>query len=121
MATRTPRSRPAGWRQGSPEEARSVLARFDASGKSLAAYARSIGVSEHRLTYWRAKFAAQPAPSLEAAAAPRGVAPFVPVQVLSRPAIEPTLGALSLRLPADTSDERVVALFTALARRVGAC
>ena len=97
-------------RQWSVEEARSVLARLDASGQSVAAFARSLGVSEHRITYWRAKLAA-----------PTASAPFVPVRLVRHASIELALGPLSLRLPESTSAERVADLLAAIARKVGAC
>jgi hypothetical protein len=86
-----------------------VLARLDASGQSVAEFARSIGVSPHRITYWRSKLVAPTA------------APFVPVRVLSPAAIEFSLGPVSLRVPETTSAERVAELLAAIARKVGAC
>jgi transposase-like protein len=97
------------WRQWSEDEARSVLARLDASGQSVAEFARFIGVSPHRITYWRSKLAAPPS------------APFVPVRLATHSAIELAIGPVSLRLPEGTSAERVADLLAAIARKVGAC
>lgn len=103
------------WRQWSVDEARTMLSRFDASGQSVGAFARSIGVSPHRISYWRAKLSAR-----ERAVAAQ--APFVPVELVSRhAAIEISVGPVSLRLPKDTSSERLADILAALARKVGAC
>lgn len=48
------------WTEG---EARTVLADWDRSGKSGAAFARSLGIDAQRLFWWRRRFSARPVPS----------------------------------------------------------
>lgn len=112
MATRSNNS--PQYKQWSEDEARAALARLDASGQSVAAFARSIGVSAHRITYWRAKLAI-------ASTTQARHGPFVPVRIAAHASLEVALGPVSLRLPEHTSAERVADLLAAIARKVGPC
>jgi len=58
----TRRSAKQRWKQWTEAEARAALAAWEDSGESMVAHARKLGVSSHRLSYWRARLA--PAPEL---------------------------------------------------------
>lgn len=67
-----------GLKRWSEAEARHVLATWEASGKSIGAFARAKGVTAQRLYWWRERLAKK----MDAPAAP----PFVPV-VVKAPAV----------------------------------
>lgn len=46
-------SRKSGWKQWTPDEARSALKAWRASGLSLSAFARKTGVTVQRLAWWQ--------------------------------------------------------------------
>jgi hypothetical protein len=114
MSQRPPK--PQHWQQWTEREARDVLARLDRSELSIAAFARSLGVSIDRIRYWRARLAATPQPA--AAPAP---APFIAVRVRSAHTIKITLAALCIELAADTDAERLADIVAALAKRQLPC
>ncbi len=62
----TRRSAKQRWKQWTEAEARAALAAWEDSGESMVAHARKLGVSSHRLSYWRARLA----PSRELAFVP---------------------------------------------------
>jgi len=105
-SSKTPR-----WQQWTEREARDVLARLDRSELSVAAFARSLGVSIHRIRYWRTRLAApQPASS-------QAPDPFIAVRVRPAHAIKITLAAVCVELAADTAAERIADIVAALAKR----
>jgi hypothetical protein len=61
MSQRPPK--PQHGQQWTDREARDVLARLDRSEFSVAVFARSLGVSIHRIRYGRARLAATPQPA----------------------------------------------------------
>jgi transposase-like protein len=66
-----------GWRQWTPEEARSALTRWEKSGLPLATFARQLGVSNTRLRWWRERLGEWTSPSESTATK------FVPAVVTS--------------------------------------
>jgi hypothetical protein len=58
----TRRSAKQRWKQWTEAEARAALVAWEDSGESMVVHARKLGVSSHRLSYWRARLA--PAPEL---------------------------------------------------------
>ena len=56
----TRRSAKQRWKQWTEAEARAALAAWEDSGESMVAHARKLGVSSHRLSYWRARLAPAP-------------------------------------------------------------
>lgn len=114
MSRRSPPT--AHWTQWSESEARTALARWSSSGLSAARFARELGVSPHRLLYWRDKLGAASASPL-AAPAPA----FVPVQLIAPADLVLTVGDVSLRLRDDTAADRVADLLCAIVARVRAC
>ena len=100
----------ARWRKWSEGEAREVLARLAASGKSVAAFAREIGVSAHRITYWRTRLGESRSAQL-----------FVPVRVRGGAALELEIGPVVLRVPEETHAERIAEIIVAIVQRQRAC
>jgi hypothetical protein len=92
-----------------------MLDRLARSELSVAAFARSVGVSVQRIHYWRERLAAPPQP------APNPPTPFVPLLVRSQPALKITLDSLVLELPHDTHAERIAEIVCAITQRQRAC
>lgn len=111
MSKRSPPA--AHWTQWTETEARAALARWSDSGLSAARFARELGVSPHRLLYWRDKLG----PTVASPAVPA----FVPVHLVAPAEIVLSVGEVSLRLRDDTPHERVAELLCAIVRRVRAC
>ena len=110
MAQRS--SEPRRLKQWTEREARDVLARLDRSDLSAAAFARSLGVSIHRIRYGRTRLATPSPP-----ASTQASDPFIAVHVHPAHAIKMTLAAVSVELAADTAAERIADIVVALAKR----
>jgi len=108
-------SREPRWQQWSESDARTMLDRLARSELSVAAFARSVGVSVQRIHYWRARFAASSQPT------PDPPTPFVPVLVRSQLAIKITLDSLVIEIPNDTSATRIAEIVCAITQRQRAC
>ena len=98
------------WRQWSEQEAREALTELACSGEALAHFARRKGVSEQRLHYWRKRIAETGAPAFVA----------VPLKP-SRPQIEISSEAVTVRVREDLDAEQVADLIEVVARRGRGC
>ncbi len=96
-----------GWRHWSAAEARAQLAALRQSGMTAAAFARTHGISTHRLDYWTKRLARD-----EAEVA------FVPVALPHTPsfAMEIAVGDVAVRVPDGLAAERVAQVVIAIAR-----
>ena len=102
------------WRQWTEEEARTALEEFSRSGVSLSEFARSKGVSVHRLVYWRKRLGPARPPAFVAVTLPHGASsPGPPLEIL--------VGGVVVRVPDDVDAERVAGIVRALTRRVEGC
>jgi hypothetical protein len=70
-----------------PQKWREVLARFDASGLSAAAFCRENALAESSFFSWRRRLAARPAAS-----------PFVEAKVVAVPVVTRAAGVIDVRL-----------------------
>jgi hypothetical protein len=102
------------WRQWTEGEARTALEELSRSGVSPSEFARSKGVSVHRLGYWRKRLAHAPPPAFVAVTLPREASsPRRPLEILG--------GGVIVRVPDDVDAERVAGIVKALARRFEGC
>jgi transposase-like protein len=67
------------WNQWTADEAEAVLAELASSGKSMAQFARSHGVSIRRLTYWRTRLGKADAPVFVEVAVPADTTPHIDI------------------------------------------
>jgi transposase-like protein len=104
------------WRQWTEQEARAALEELSSSGRSPAEFARSKGVSTHRLAYWKKRLADGGAPAFVSLALPRAAAPPRRGQW-----VDIVVGGVVVRLPEDVEAERVAGIVEALSRRSGRC
>jgi Transposase len=102
------------WRQWTEEEARTALEEFSRSGASLSEFARSKGISVHRLVYWRKRLGPARPPAFVAVTLPREAAS-------KNPPLEILVGGVIIRVPDDVDAERVAGIVRALTRRVEGC
>lgn len=103
------------WRQWTEEEARTALEEFSRSGASLSEFARSKGISVHRLVYWRKRLGPARPPAFVALTLPRdAVSPSPPLEILVG-------GGVIVRVPDEVDAERVAGIVRALTRRVDGC
>jgi transposase-like protein len=107
----TRRSAKQRWKQWTEAEARAALAAWEDSGESMVAHARKLGVSSHRLSYWRARLA----PSRELA--------FVPVVGPARAdaCIVIERAGVVLRVRESLDPALLTGILTALARVEAPC
>lgn len=107
----TRRSAKQRWKQWTEAEARAALAAWEDSGESMVVFARKLGVSSHRLSYWRARLA----PSRELA--------FVPVVGPARAdaCIVIERAGVVLRVRESLDPALLTGMLTALARVEAPC
>lgn len=100
------------WHQWTEVDARAALAELATWDGSFVDFARSKGVSTHRLTYWRKRLARTPPPAFVAVT---GIG-----EALSpRPPVEILVGGVVLRAPDAVDAARIATLVHALAQRFG--
>ena len=103
------------------EKAREVLAQLEQSGQTLRAFAKTIGVTHHKLAFWRKRLG--PRRAQRKASKRTKQSTFVPVKVVtSSPSpLELKLGPFTLRLPSDADPNGLAHLLAALARKLELC
>jgi hypothetical protein len=106
------------WQRWSEQEGRAALDEFERSGQSAEDFARKIGVSPQRLTYWKKRLAGKRTAAFVA----------VPLPVASRSSpvgagswIEMDFDGIVLRVREDLEVEHLARIIDAVARRVRGC
>jgi hypothetical protein len=100
------------WRRWTEAEARAVLEELSGWGGSLVDFARSKGVSTHRLAYWRKRLPEARPPAFVSVALPGDTS-------APRTGIEILVGGVVVRVPDELDAERVASIVQALAQRLG--
>jgi len=101
------------WRE---EEARAVLARLEASGESIASFARRHGIGVQRLRWWRSRLgSSEEATSLLPALVPvRVVDRTLATVAQSRAAIEIVVGRRTVRVTGEFTSDLLLRVVRAL-------
>ena len=103
------------------EKAREVLAQLERSGKTVREFAKTIGVSHHKLAFWRKRLGPRRAQRKVSKSTKQST--FVPVKLIapSPSALELKLGPFTLRLPSDADPNSLAEFLAALARKLELC